>query len=185
MDGAFVPNISYGAPVVKGIRPLTEQIFDIHLMIEEPIRYLEDFKNAGADLLCVHSEACRHLDRTITAVHELGCLAGVALNPSTPLDAIKWVLDKVDMVLLMSVNPGFGGQAFIPEVLPKLKELSIMLEERGLADKVDVEVDGGIRLDNVVSVIEAGANVIVAGSAIFGGEASKNVEEFKNIMAGY
>lgn len=183
MDGTFVPNISFGAAVMKSIRKDTDQIFDVHLMVQEPIRYLADFKEAGADILCVHAEACVHLDRTIEAIKELGVKAAVALNPATPVETVKWVLDKVDMVLVMSVNPGFGGQSFLPYSLDKIREVSTLLKERGLEDKVDIEVDGGVNLDNVSEIIDAGANVIVAGSAVYRGAVQDNVKAFHEIFA--
>lgn len=180
MDGMFVPSITYGMPVVKSIRECTERIFDVHLMIEEPIRYVNDFAEAGADLLTVHAEACGHLDRTIEVIREKGILAGVALNPATPLSQIEYILPKVDMVLVMTVNPGFGGQKFIPYTLQKVRDLKKMVDERGL--KTDIEVDGGINLDNVTEVMDAGANIIVAGSAVFHGDVTENVERFLSIL---
>lgn len=177
MDGMFVPSISFGMPVIQAIRGLTDRIFDVHLMIEEPGRYIQDFKKAGADLLTVHVEACKHLDRTIQGIREAGCKAGVALNPATPLQVLEHVLSEVDMVLLMSVNPGFGGQSYIPYVTEKIKGLRTMIEERGL--QTDIQVDGGIKLENVDMVLEAGANIIVAGSAIFSGDIQKNLQSFK------
>lgn len=180
MDGMFVPSITYGMPVMKSIRECTERIFDVHLMIEEPIRYVNDFAEAGADLLTVHAEACGHLDRTIEAIREKGILAGVALNPATPLSQIEYILPKVDMVLVMTVNPGFGGQKLIPYTLQKVRDLKKMVDERGL--KTDIEVDGGINLDNVTEVMDAGANIIVAGSAVFHGDVTENVERFLSIL---
>ena len=140
MDGSFVPSISFGFPIIKSIRPCTERIFDVHLMIEEPIRYIDEFVEAGADIITVHAEACKHLDRTIAAIKERGVLAGVALNPATPIETIRYVLPKVDMVLIMTVNPGFGGQKLIPYTLDKVKELKALLNREKL--KVDIEVDG-------------------------------------------
>lgn len=180
MDGAFVPSISFGMPVIKSIRRVTDRVFDVHMMVEEPGRYAEDMKKAGADLLCVHQEACRHLDRTIHQIHDLGMKAGVALNPATPVETLEWILDEVDMVLIMSVNPGFGGQKFIPYALEKVKRLRAMLDERGL--KTDIQVDGGIGLGNVRQVLEAGANIIVAGSAVFQGDAAANTAAFCEIF---
>lgn len=141
MDGMFVPSISFGLPVIRSIRPCTDRIFDVHLMIEEPGRYIEDFVGAGADLITVHAESCKHLDRTIDSIKERGILAGVALNPATPLQTVEYVLEKVDMVLIMTVNPGFGGQKFIPYTLQKVRDLKKMIDARGL--KTDIEVDGG------------------------------------------
>lgn len=176
MDGIFVPSISFGMPIIQSIRPLTDKVFDVHLMIEEPIRYIEDFKKAGADLISVHVEACKHLDRTVHAIKEAGCKAAVALNPATPLETLDYILEELDMVLLMSVNPGFGGQAYIPQVTEKIRRLRKIIEERGLT--LDIEVDGGIKTDNVSMVLEAGANVIVAGSAVFSGNIEENMKEF-------
>ena len=180
MDGCFVPNISFAFPVLKAIRPLTERIFDVHLMIEEPIRYIDEFVEAGADIITVHVEACKHLDRTIAAIKERGVLAGVALNPATPIETIRYVLPKVDMVLIMTVNPGFGGQKLIPYTLDKVKELKALLNKEKL--KVDIEVDGGINLANVEAAMDAGANIIVAGSAVFKGDIEQNVTGFLDVM---
>ena len=180
MDGIFVPSISFGMPLMKSIRPCTDRIFDVHLMIEEPVRYIDDFAEAGADLITVHAEACKHLDRTIEAIKEKGLLAGVAINPATPLSAIEWVLPKVDMVLIMTVNPGFGGQKLIPYTLDKVRALRAMIEKADL--KTDIEVDGGINLENVTEAMDAGANIIVAGSAVFRGDVGENVERFLNIL---
>ena len=180
MDGIFVPSISFGMPVIKSIRECTERMFDVHLMIEEPIRYINDFVEVGADIITVHAEACKHLDRTIDLIKEKGLLAGVAISPATPVSSIVPVLGKVDMVLIMSVNPGFGGQKLIPYTLDKIRELKKIVDQKGL--KVDIEVDGGITLENVEQVLEAGANVIVAGSAVFNGEADENVRCFLDIL---
>ena len=164
MDGVFVPSISFGMPVIKSIRKYSSQVFDVHLMIENPERYLDDFKVAGADIITVHAEATKHLHRTVTAIKELGLKAGVSLNPATPLSAIELVLSEVDMVLIMSVNPGFGGQKFIPFTLDKIRKL------REMAPDIDIEVDGGVNKDNVAELVRAGANVLVAGTAVFGGD---------------
>lgn len=176
MDGAFVPNISFGAPVIKCLRKETNMIFDVHLMIDEPVRYLDDFKKAGADWVTVHAESCKHLHRTITAIKEAGMKAGVALNPATPVSAIDYVLGEVDMVLIMSVNPGFGGQSFISSSLRKIAEVRKLINERNL--DVKIEVDGGVNLKNVADVLKAGADVIVAGSAVFGGDIYDNSKAF-------
>ena len=176
MDGAFVPSISFGMPVIQSLRKNSNMTFDVHLMIEDPDRYLDEFAAIGADILTVHAEACTHLDRTIQKIHQLGKKAGVALNPATPLSVIEWVLPEVDMVLLMSVNPGFGGQKYIPYVTDKIRALRAMVDGRGL--ETDIEVDGGVSLANVSSVLEAGANVMVAGSAVFRGDAAENVKAF-------
>lgn len=176
MDGMFVPSISYGMPVIKSIRPCTDKVFDVHMMVEEPGRYVEAMKEAGADLVCVHQEACRHLDRTLNQIRELGMKAGVALNPATPVSALDCVLDQADMVLIMSVNPGFGGQKFIPYTLEKVRSLRKRMNLLGL--NTDIQVDGGISLSNVGEVIEAGANIIVAGSAVYSGNVTGNVRAF-------
>lgn len=180
MDGMFVPNITLGAPVVKSLRKYTDRILDVHLMIEEPDRYVEDFAKAGADIITVHAEACRHLDRTVAHIKELGTMAGVAINPATPIEILRHVIDQVDMVLIMMVNPGYGGQKLIPYTLEKVTELRRILGERGI--KLDIEVDGGITLDNVDQALIAGANIIVAGSAVFSGDAAANVEAFLTHM---
>lgn len=180
MDGQFVPSISIGLPVIKTIRKCTDRIFDVHLMIEEPIRYIDEFADAGADIITVHAESCKHLDRTIDAIKEKGIIAGVALNPVTPLSAIEYVLPKVDMVLVMTVNPGFGGQKLIPYTVDKVRDLKKLIQSTG--NKVDIEVDGGINLNNVREVMEAGANIIVAGSAVFNGDIENNVKSFLDIL---
>ncbi len=180
MDGMFVPNISYGVPVIESIRGCTDRIFDVHLMIENPIRYVNDFANAGADLITVHVESCRHLDRTIYEIRSKGLLAGAALNPATPLSSLEYILPDLDMVLLMGVNPGFGGQKFIPYTMQKIRALRRMINERGC--QTDIEVDGGVTLDNLREILDAGANVIVPGSAIFKGNIEENVGRFLSIM---
>jgi ribulose-phosphate 3-epimerase len=166
MDGRFVPNLTIGPGVVAAVRRATALPLDVHLMIVEPERYLADFARAGADLICVHAEACPHLHRVLQQIKELGARAAVALNPATPLTVLEHVLGDLDMVLLMSVNPGFGGQRFIPAVLPKIAAVRDSITAAGLA--CDVEVDGGVKLDNVATVAAAGANVIVSGSGVFG-----------------
>ncbi|MBR6222890.1 MAG: ribulose-phosphate 3-epimerase [Lachnospiraceae bacterium] len=176
MDGSFVPNISIGIPVLKSIKNDIDCFIDAHLMISEPDHYLEAFADAGADLICVHAEATKHLDRTVDTIKKLGKRAGVAINPSTPIETIKLILHKVDMVLLMSVNPGFGGQSFIPYVLDKARELKALRESLRL--DFDIEIDGGVTLDNVDTVLDAGVNIIVAGSSVYKGDAIKNVREF-------
>lgn len=180
MDGSFVPSISFGMPVMKSIRKQSKCVFDVHLMIDEPVRYLQDFKDAGADLITVHAEACKHLDRTVNAVKEMGLKVGVALNPATPLSVLDYVLDQLDMVLIMSVNPGFGGQSFIPYSIDKIKELKEKIDRKGLS--VDIQVDGGVKLTNAKEIIDAGANILVAGTAVFGGDAAANVKAFKEIF---
>lgn len=181
MDGSFVPSISFGMPIMKSIRKQSKCVFDVHLMIEEPVRYLQDFKDAGADLITVHAEACKHLDRTVNAVKEMGLKVGVALNPATSLHVLDYVLDQLDMVLIMSVNPGFGGQSFIPYSLTKIRQLREMIDQRNL--KTDIQVDGGIKLTNAEEVLDAGANILVAGTAVFGGDAAANVKAFKEIFS--
>lgn len=183
MDGAFVPNISIGIPVITSLRKCTDKVFDVHLMVQEPDRYVEDFVKAGADLITVHVEACMHLHRTIQHIKSLGVRAGVVLNPSTPVSSLEYILEEVDMVLLMSVNPGFGGQKYIPSTTRKLRELKAMIEAKGL--DVEIEVDGGVTLDNVDEIIEAGANVIVAGSSVFKGDARSNVRAFLEAFEKY
>lgn len=180
MDGMFVPSISFGMPIIRSIRPCSDRIFDVHLMIEEPDRYIADFVEAGADLITVHAESCKHLDRTIDSIKERGILAGVALNPATPLSAIEYVLSKVDMVLIMSVNPGFGGQKLIPYTIQKIRDLKKLIDAKGL--KTDIEVDGGVNLENVTEVMDAGANIIVAGSAVFNGDLAENTQRFLDIL---
>ena len=182
MDGSFVPNISFAFPVIKSIRGLTDRMFDVHLMIDEPIRFIDQFADAGADIITVHAEACRHLDRTIEAIKERGILAGVALNPATPLSTIEYVLPKVDMVLIMTVNPGFGGQKLIPYTIDKVADLKKMIEKTGT--KADIEVDGGIYHKNVAEVLAAGANVMVSGSGVFKGDIKDNTAKFMEILNG-
>lgn len=165
MDGHFVPNITIGPLVVRALRPHSRMCFDVHLMIENPELYIEQFINAGADLITVHVEAARHLHRILSMIREKGVRAGVALNPATPPGTVEYILPLVDLVLLMTVNPGFGGQAFIPEVLPKIRTVRQMLGEQGL--NAEIQVDGGVNLDTVTAVVQAGATVLVAGSAIF------------------
>ncbi|MFS8866961.1 ribulose-phosphate 3-epimerase [Synechococcus sp. H65.1] len=167
MDGRFVPNITIGPLVVEALRPVTAKPLDVHLMIVEPEKYVADFAKAGADIISVHAESSStiHLHRTLSQIKDLGKQAGVVLNPASPLELIQYVLDLVDLVLIMSVNPGFGGQSFIPAVVPKIRQLRALCNERGLDPWI--EVDGGIKASNAWQVIEAGANAIVAGSAVF------------------
>ncbi|SDH92187.1 ribulose-phosphate 3-epimerase [Alteribacillus bidgolensis] len=165
MDGHFVPNITIGPLIVQAVRPHTELPLDVHLMIEEPDRYVADFAKAGADIISVHVEACRHLHRTIHLIKEHGAKTGVVLNPATPAETIKHILKEVDLVLLMTVNPGFGGQAFIPEVVAKIEEVKNMLSELG--HDAELEVDGGVNKETAASCRAAGANVLVAGSAVY------------------
>ncbi len=180
MDGSFVPSISFGMPVISAIRKNTNLFFDVHLMIEEPIRYVDDFVKCGADMITVHAESCKHLNRTIRAIKEAGVKVGVALNPATPLSVLEYVLTEVDMILIMSVNPGFGGQKFIPTTIKKLKDLKKMLAEANV--NPDVEVDGGVTLGNVKEIMEAGANVLVAGTSVYKGDIEENISAFKKIF---
>ena len=180
MDGAFVPSISFGMPVLSSLRGYTKQVFDVHMMVEDPGRYIEDIKKAGADLITVHQEACIHLDRVINQIKTAGCKAGVALNPATPISTLECVLDQVDLILIMTVNPGFGGQKFIPYTLEKVRALRGLLQERGL--DTDIEVDGGVTPDNVRALMDAGANVFVAGSAVFKNNIGENVKRFMDIF---
>ncbi|MDM5327987.1 ribulose-phosphate 3-epimerase [Neobacillus sp. CF12] len=168
MDGHFVPNITIGPLIVEAIRPVTKLPLDVHLMIENPDQYIENFAKAGADYITVHVEACRHLHRTIHHIKSFGIKAGVVLNPATPVDSIEHILADIDMVLLMSVNPGFGGQSFIPEVLPKIRKVKKMADEKG--KEIEIEIDGGVNPETAKLCIEAGANVLVAGSAIYNKE---------------
>jgi ribulose-phosphate 3-epimerase len=167
MDGRFVPNITIGPLIVKAVRAATRLPVDVHLMIVEPERYVEDFAKAGADVISVHAEASTHLHRTVQHIRHLGKRAGVVLNPATSESAIEYVMGDVDLVLIMSVNPGFGGQSFLPEVLPKVRKVRAMAQARGRADAVDIEIDGGIAPGTASLAVEAGARVLVAGSAIF------------------
>ena len=183
MDGIFVPNISFGIPVLASIRPATKLVCDAHLMITEPIRYIEAFKKAGADLITIHLEACEDVNATIAKIREQDMKVGISICPDTPVDALNEYLDKVDMVLIMSVHPGFGGQSFIPTSLDKIRELKSIIEEKGFS--VDIQVDGGIGMNNVEDVIKAGANIIVAGSAIFKNDTAKNTRDMLEILKKY
>lgn len=178
MDGVYVPNITFGPPVIQAIRKVTDLVFDVHLMIDQPERYIKEFVEAGADIITVHVESTTHLHRTIQQIKSYGVKAAVSLNPATPLSVLDYVLDQLDMVLIMSVNPGFGGQKYIPQMTEKIKLLREMIDQKGL--DIDIEVDGGITLENVGEVTAAGANVIVAGSAIYQSEnIIETVSEFK------
>lgn len=183
MDGMFVPSISFGMPVLASIKDGTSQTMDVHLMVQEPIRYVEAFQKAGADILTVHLEACEDVKATIDKIRECGMKVGLSICPETEAEALKPYLKEVDMILVMSVHPGFGGQKFIPESLEKIRKVREMIEEQGLS--VDVEVDGGIYLTNVREVLEAGVNVVVAGSAVFKGEPEQNTKEFMEILKDY
>jgi ribulose-phosphate 3-epimerase len=180
MDGLFVPSISFGMPVLKSISLATKQIKDVHLMIQEPIRYLKEFKEAGADIITVHYEACQDILETLDKIKELGAKVGISIKPNTPVSVLDKVLDKVDLVLIMTVEPGFGGQTLIPETLGKISAVKEMVDNIGR--KIDIQVDGGIYHDNVHLLLEAGANVIVSGSGVFRGNIKENVKEFIRIF---
>ncbi|MBR5509846.1 MAG: ribulose-phosphate 3-epimerase [Lachnospiraceae bacterium] len=181
MDGMFVPSISFGMPVLESVRKVTDMVLDVHLMIEDPDRYIDEFVRCGADIITVHYEACKDIKKTIQMIKDKGVKAGVTIKPNTPNSVLADVLDQVDMILLMTVEPGFGGQAYIPSSTDKIRELRQMLNERGL--DTDIEVDGGIKKENLQMVLDAGANVIVAGSAIFKGDIEQNVKDFLEIMS--
>lgn len=183
MDGMFVPSISFGMPVLKSIHDTTEQIMDAHLMVQEPIRYIEAFKEAGADIVTIHLEACENVEQTIAKIRECGMKVGLSICPETSEKEVEHLLSKIDMLLVMSVHPGFGGQKFIPESLDKIRAIRKMIEEQGL--NVDIQVDGGIYLTNVREVLDAGANIIVAGSALFKGDPAQNTKEFMKILKSY
>ena len=180
MDGHFVPNISIGIPVIAAMKKVCKVPFDVHLMIDEPIRYVKDFADCGADIITVHVEACKDVAATLEAIRQLGVKPAITLNPDTPVSAIEPYLNQVDMVLVMSVVPGAGGQKFIPESLDKIRRIKKLLDESRLY--ADIEVDGGINTDNVRAALDAGANIIVAGSAVFKGDAAENVKKFKELM---
>lgn len=180
MDGIFVPSISYGMPVIKSVRKSTDAVFDVHLMIKEPVRYIRDFVDSGADIITVHVEACKDIDETIRDIKACGVRAAVAINPETPVDKIMPYLDDIDMALVMSVHPGFGGQKFIPDVLDKVRIIRSYYRDNNM-DK-DIEIDGGINFDNLPEVLEAGANVIVAGSSVYRGDAAANTKKFLELM---
>ncbi len=180
MDGIFVPSISYGMPVIKSIRKTTDKVFDVHIMITDPIRYIEDFVKSGADIITFHLEATDDAMAVINKIHDCGIKAGISIKPGTPVEELVPYLDKVDMILVMTVEPGFGGQSFIPESIGRVKKVREMLDERGLL--TDIEVDGGIYPENVENVMDAGANVIVSGSGVFKGDVAANVKKFINIF---
>ena len=180
MDGMFVPSISFGMPVIESIRKDSKLLFDVHLMIEEPDRYVETFAKLGADSITVHAEACTHLHRTIHHIKELGLKCSVALNPATSLSVLDYVLQDLDMVLIMTVNPGFGGQALIPEMYDKIRQLKKMVAEKDL--KIDIQVDGGVCFENVQDILEAGANVLVAGSCVFKGSIEENIATLQKAL---
>lgn len=176
MDGHFVPNLTFGPCVIKAIRSYSDKPFDVHLMIDPAQPYLKDYADAGADLITVHAEADKHLHRSVQYIKSLGKKAGVSLNPATPINAVKYVLDEIDLILVMSVNPGFGGQSFIPSQLEKIKRLRDMVGDRD----IDIQVDGGVNPSTIKSVVDAGANVVVAGSAVFGGDYATNIEAIRD-----
>lgn len=181
MDGVFVPSISFGMPVISTIRTITGKFFDVHLMIVEPERYIEEFAKCGADGITFHLEATKDVDGVIEKIHRAGCKAGLSIKPATPVEAVRPYLDKLDMLLVMTVEPGFGGQKYIPASTERIKEARRMADEMGL--HLDIQVDGGITADNVSVVLSAGANVIVAGSSVFRGDIGENVGQYLNIFA--
>lgn len=183
MDGLFVPSISFGMPVIASIRKCTDMVFDVHMMVKEPGRYAQVMKEVGAELFCVHQEACLHLDRTVSQIHALGMKAGVALNPATPVSVLECILDQVDQILVMTVNPGFGGQEYIPYTLEKVRALRRLATERGL--HLDIQVDGGITPENAAVFLEAGANILVAGSSVFRGDPGENTRKFMDVLRKY
>lgn len=180
MDGVFVPSISFGMPVITTIRPVTKKVFDVHLMIVEPERYIEEFAKCGADIITFHLEAAKDVDGVIDQIHRMGCKAGVSIKPDTPVDAVRPYLDRIEMLLIMTVEPGFGGQKYIPESTQRIRYARQLIHEMGL--HVDIQVDGGITEEKLKVVLEAGANVIVAGSAIFHGNIRENVRNYLDII---
>ena len=179
MDGNYVPNITFGAPIIKAMRPHTTIAFDVHLMIERPENFIEDFVNAGASIITVHPSTTKHLDRTLSLIKSYGVKAGVALNPSDDISILNWILDKVDLILVMSVNPGFGGQKMIESSIEKIRQIKKLIEERNL--NIKIEVDGGVKLDNAMRFYEAGADILVSGSGVFTGDAIENIKKFKEL----
>ena len=183
MDGMFVPSISFGMPVLSSIKGTTAQVLDVHLMVVEPERYIEEFAKCGADSITVHQEACEDLQKAVDLIHGCGVKAGISIKPGTPVETLIPYLDQAEMFLIMSVEPGFGGQPFIPESFERIRQLRRLLEERGI--EADIEVDGGIYHSNVAEVLGAGANVIVSGSGVFKGDIRKNTEDFMEILRRY
>ncbi len=181
MDGCFVPRISFGMPVMESVRKVTSLPFDVHLMVEDPIRFIGDFRACGADMLTVHCEACRHLHTAVLEIKKHGMEAGVALNPATPAEMLRYILPELDYVLVMTVNPGFGGQKFLPSMMDKIRDVRRLMRELGV--QADIQVDGGITADNVREVMDAGANRIVAGTSVFRGDIAKNISVFKEAFA--
>ena len=180
MDGMYVPSITFGFPVIESIRKNSNMIFEVHLMIREPERYLERFAASGADIITIHAEASTHLQRTVHGIKQLGKKCGVALNPATPLSVLEYILEELDMVLIMTVNPGFGGQTFIPAMYKKISTLREQIARRNL--DIDIEVDGGIKISNTKKVLEAGANVLVSGSSVFEGDIADNIRGFQKLL---
>ena len=176
MDGKFVPSISFGMPVIKSVRKVCDIVFDVHLMIEEPIRYIKEFVESGADIITIHLEACEDVQATIDKIHEMGVKAGLSIKPGTPVESLLPYLDKVEMILMMSVEPGFGGQKYIEASTERIRQVKAMLDERNLS--TDLQVDGGINVENVNTVLEAGVNIVVAGSAVFGGNIEEKTKAF-------
>ncbi len=183
MDGLFVPSISFGVPVLKSIRSVTDQVIDAHLMIQDPIRYIETFKEAGADYVTVHLEACENVEKTLAKIHECGMKAGLSICPETAVETIIPYVEMVDLILVMGVHPGFGGQKLIPETFDRLRQVRQILDEKN--PKVDVQIDGGIHLGNVREILDAGANIIVTGSAVFNGDVEENTRKFMEILRDY
>lgn len=181
MDGMFVPQISFGTPVIKALRPVTDAVFDVHMMVEEPGRYVKEYARLGADIITVHAEACTHLDRVIQQIKACGKKAAVSLNPSTPLGVLEYVLEELDMVLLMTVNPGFGGQKYISYCDEKIRALRAMIDEKGLP--VKIEVDGGVNASNVKRLAECGVDIVVCGSAVFEGNITENMKKIMEQLA--
>lgn len=186
MDGHFVPNISFAFPVMQSIRKVTDRVFDVHLMVQDGDRYIQAAADAGADIITVHAEAVTHLHRALETIHKAGCKACVALNPATPLSVLDYVMDDLDMILIMTVDPGFGGAAYIPAMTGKIRDARALVDAHTAAggQEIDIEVDGGIKLGNVNVVLDAGANIIVSGSGVFGGDAAERVREFQRIIKG-
>lgn len=182
MDGMFVPQISFGNPVIASLRPITDAVFDVHMMVEDPGRYVEQMAELGADIITVHAEACTHLDRVLQQIKSCGKRAGVVLNPATPLETLDFVLDELDMVLLMSVNPGFGGQKYIPYCDDKIRRLRRMIDDRGLSTLI--EVDGGVNAENIRRIADCGADILVCGSAVFNGDIEHNITELQKQLDG-
>ncbi len=180
MDGVYVPSISFGFPVIEAIRPKTSAIFDVHLMIIEPVRYIERFAKAGADIITIHVEACENVEKTLNLIKEQGCKVGITLKPETPVETLYPYLEMVDLILVMTVNPGFGGQSYMHECTAKITELRKQVEQKNL--EIDISVDGGVHLDNAKDILRAGANMLVAGSAVFGKDVEENTRKFISVM---